>query len=42
VRCAQKMTPRGMAGKGSRSKGYRGAELGQTCPKDRTGAVVLC
>jgi hypothetical protein len=31
----------GGAGKGSASKGWRGAEHGQTCPMDRTGAVAL-
>jgi hypothetical protein len=31
VRCAQKMTRRGGAGKGSGSKGCRGAEHGQAC-----------
>jgi hypothetical protein len=35
------MTRRGGARKGSGSKGCRGAEHGQTCPKDRTGAVAL-
>jgi hypothetical protein len=41
VRCAQKMTRRGGAGKGSGSEGCRGAEHGQACTKDRTGAVDL-
>jgi hypothetical protein len=41
VRCAQKMTKRGGAGKGSGSKGCRGAEHGQACNKERTGAVAL-
>jgi hypothetical protein len=40
VRCAQKM-PRGGAGKGSGSKGCRGAEHGQACSKERTGAVAV-
>jgi hypothetical protein len=40
VRCAQKMTRRGGAGKGSGSKGCRGAEHGQAC-KERTGAVAV-
>jgi hypothetical protein len=40
VRCAQKMTKRGGAGKGSCSKGCRGAEHGQACTKERTGAVA--
>jgi hypothetical protein len=31
----------GGAWKGSGSKGCRGAEHGQTCNKDRTGAVAL-
>jgi hypothetical protein len=35
------MTRSGVAGKGSRSKGCRGAEHGQTCTKDRTDAVAL-
>jgi hypothetical protein len=39
VRCAQKMTRRGGAGKGS--KGCRGADHCQTCTNDRTGAVAL-
>jgi hypothetical protein len=33
VRCAQKMTRRGGAGKGSGSKGCRGADHGQACTK---------
>jgi hypothetical protein len=41
VRCAQKMTRRGRAGKGSGSKGCRGAEHGQACTKERTGAVAV-
>jgi hypothetical protein len=41
VRCAQKMTRRGGAGKGSGSEDCRGAEHGQACTKDRTGAVAL-
>jgi hypothetical protein len=41
VRCAQKMTRRGGAGKGSGSKGCRGAEHGQACTKERTGAVAV-
>jgi hypothetical protein len=35
------MTRRGGAGKDSASKGCRGAEHGQACTKDRTGAVAL-
>jgi hypothetical protein len=35
------MTRRGGAGKSSGSKGCRGAEHGQACTKDRTGAVAL-
>jgi hypothetical protein len=35
------MTRRGGAGKGSGSKGCRGAEHGQACTKERTGAVAL-
>jgi hypothetical protein len=35
------MTRRGGAGKGSGSKGCKGAEHDQTCPKDRTGDVAL-
>jgi hypothetical protein len=34
------MTRRGVAGTGSRSEGCRGAEHGQTCTKDRTGAMA--
>jgi hypothetical protein len=41
VRCAQNMTKRRVAGKGSRSKGCRGAEHGQACTKDCTGAVAF-
>jgi hypothetical protein len=41
VRCAQKMTRRGGAGKVSGSEGCRGAEHGQACTKDHTGAVAL-
>jgi hypothetical protein len=41
VRCAQKTTRRGVSGKGSRKKGCRGAEHGQTCTKDYTCAVAL-
>jgi hypothetical protein len=42
VRCAQKMTRRGMAGEGSRSEGSQSmARSGQTCSKDRTGAVAV-
>jgi hypothetical protein len=41
VRCAQKKTRRGGAGKGSGSKGSRGAEYGQACTKERTGAVAV-
>jgi hypothetical protein len=41
VRCSQKMTRRGGAGKGSGAKGFRGAEHGQACTKDNTGAVAL-
>jgi hypothetical protein len=41
VRCAQKMTRTGGAGKGSGSKGCRGAEHGQACTKERTCAVAL-
>jgi hypothetical protein len=40
-RRAQKMIRKGVAGKGSRSKGCRGAEHGQKYTKDRTGAVAL-
>jgi hypothetical protein len=39
VRCAQNMTRRGAAGKGSRNEGCKGAELGQTLTKDCTGAL---
>jgi hypothetical protein len=35
------MTRRGGAGKGSGSKGCRGAEHGQACTKERTGAVAV-
>jgi hypothetical protein len=35
------MTRRGGAGKGSGSKGCRGAEHGQACTKERTGAVPV-
>jgi hypothetical protein len=41
VRCAQKMTRRGGAGKGSGSKGRGGAEYGQACTKEHTGAVAV-
>jgi hypothetical protein len=41
VRCAQKITRWGGAGKSSGSKGCRGAEHGQACNKERTGAVAL-
>jgi hypothetical protein len=41
VRCAQKMRRRGGAGKGSGSKGCRGAEHGQACTKDSAGAEGL-
>jgi hypothetical protein len=41
VRCAQKIARRGGAGKGSGSKGCRGAEHVQPCTKERTGAVAL-
>jgi hypothetical protein len=41
VRRAQKMTRRGGAGKGSGSKGRRGAEHGEACTKERTGAVAV-
>jgi hypothetical protein len=41
VRSAQKMTRTGVAGKGSGSKGCRGAEHGQACTKERTGAVAV-
>jgi hypothetical protein len=34
------MTKRGVAGKGSGSKGCRSAEHGQTCTKECTGAVA--
>jgi hypothetical protein len=39
----RKMTRRGGAGKGSSSKGCRGAEHGQAyaCTKESTGAVAL-
>jgi hypothetical protein len=39
--CAQKMTRREGAGKGSGSKDCRGAEHGQACTKERTGAVAV-
>jgi hypothetical protein len=35
------MTRRGGAGKGSGSKGCRGAEHGQACTKERAGAVAV-
>jgi hypothetical protein len=35
------MRRRGVAGKGSRSTGCRGAEHGQACTKDCTGVVAL-
>jgi hypothetical protein len=35
------MTRMREAGKGSRSEGCRGAEHGQTCTTDRTGAVAV-
>jgi hypothetical protein len=35
------MTRTGVAGKGSRSEGRRGAKHGQAYTKDRTGAVAL-
>jgi hypothetical protein len=35
------MTRLGVARRGSRSKCWRGAKHGQTCTKDRTGAVAL-
>jgi hypothetical protein len=35
------MTRRGGAGKSSGSKGCRGAERGQACTKERTGAVAV-
>jgi hypothetical protein len=35
------MTTQGGAGKGSGSKGCRGAEDGQACTKECTGAVAL-
>jgi hypothetical protein len=35
------MTRRGGAGKGSGSKGCRGAEHGHACPKERTAAVAV-
>jgi hypothetical protein len=41
ARCAQIMTRRGGAGKGSGSKGCRGAEHGQACTKERTGTVAV-
>jgi hypothetical protein len=41
VSCAQKMRRRGGAGKGSGSKGCSGAEHGQACSKERTGAVAV-
>jgi hypothetical protein len=41
VRCAQKMTRRGGVGKGTGSKGCRGAKHGQACTKERTGAVAV-
>jgi hypothetical protein len=37
----RKMTRRGGAGKGSGSKGCRGAEHDQACTKERTGAVAI-
>jgi hypothetical protein len=39
VSCAQKMTRKGGAGKGSGSKSRGGAEQGQACTKERTGAA---
>jgi hypothetical protein len=42
VRCAQKLTRRGGAGKGSGSKGCRGAEHGQAFTKDRTAVHWCC
>jgi hypothetical protein len=42
MRCAEKMTRRGGAGKGRGSEGCRGAEHGQACTKkDHSGAVAL-
>jgi hypothetical protein len=43
VRCAQNTKRRGGAGKGSGSKGCRGAEHGQayTYTKERAGAVAV-
>jgi hypothetical protein len=41
VKCAKKITSRGGAGKGSGSKGCRGAEHGQACTRERTGAVAV-
>jgi hypothetical protein len=41
MRCAQKMTRMGEAGKGIGRKGCRGAEHGQACTKDRTGTMAL-
>jgi hypothetical protein len=41
VRCAQNTTRRGKAENSSGSKGCRGAEHGQTCANDRTGAGAL-
>jgi hypothetical protein len=41
VRCAQKMTRRREAWKGSGSKGCRGAKHGQACTKESTGAVAV-
>jgi hypothetical protein len=35
------MPRRGVPGTGSRSEGCRGAEHGQPCTKDRTGAVAV-
>jgi hypothetical protein len=35
------MTRRGGVGKGTGSKGCRGAEHGQACTKERTGAVAV-
>jgi hypothetical protein len=41
VRCAQKRTRRGGAGKGSGSEGCRGAKHGQACTKERLKAVAV-
>jgi hypothetical protein len=39
--CTENYARRGGAGKGSGSKGRRGAEHGQACTAERTGAVAV-